>query len=269
MCNLLSTSPHPGVALSAVDTLNDLSSLVSNASKAVSLGAVALLTQLKGRKGDDFDGYIVKVLAKLAKAPPPMTAAAAPAAAAPPSSPPPSATAAAAAVASMSISDTGSFETFARAYDAAEAPEYCDQLLGSLRQTIFAACCKYGASNEAARDFLKRLQLEAFRNKEELVSSNMAVSAALVWTSAEVLRLGPGKTVEFCSLLNRILRERDPDLLTPACGVVRGINLLCVTRREPSKLRYPPGGKSHRGGGLPLLHAPFFTVGKKFRVPMY
>ena len=67
----------------------------------------------------------------------------------------------------------------------------------------------------------------------------------------------------------RILRERDPDLLTPACGVVRGINLLCVTRREPSKLRYPPGGKSHRGGGLPLLHAPFFTVGKKFRVPMY
>ena len=269
MCNLLSTSPHPGVALSAVDTLNDLSSLASNASKAVSLGAVALLTQLKGRKGDDFDGYIDKVLAKLAKAPPPMTVAAAPAAAAPPSSPPPSATAAAAAVASMSISDTGSFETFARAYDAAEAPEYCDQLLGSLRQTIFAACRKYGASDEAARDFLKRLQLEAFRNKEELVSSNMAVSAALVWTSAEVLRLGPGKTVEFCSLLNRILRERDPDLLTPACGVVRGINLLCVTRREPSKLRYPPGGKSHRGGGLPLLHAPFFTVGKKFRAPMY
>lgn len=97
----------------------------------------------------------------------------------------------------------------------------------------------------------------------------MAVSAALIWTSAEVLRLGPGQTIEFCSLLNRILRERDPDLLAPACGVVRGINLLCVARREPSKLRYPPGGKSHRGGGLPAQHAAFFTAGKKFRVPMY
>jgi hypothetical protein len=26
---------------------------------------------------------------------------------------------------------------------------------------------------------------------------------------------------------------------------------------------------SHRGGGLPLAHLPFFTEGKKFRVPMY
>ena len=168
----------------------------------------------------------------------------------------------------MSISSAAEFETFVRAYDAAEAPEFCDQLLGFLRQTIFAACRKYGASEEAARDFLKRLQLQTFSHKEEL-ASNMAESAALIWTSAEKLRLGPGNTVEFCSLLNRILRERDPDLLAPACGVVRGINLLCVTRRDPSKLRFPPGGKSHRGGGLPAAHAPFFSGGKKFRVPMY
>ena len=33
--------------------------------------------------------------------------------------------------------------------------------------------------------------------------------------------------------------------------------------------RYPPGGESHRGGGLPLQHVPFFTVGLKFRVPMF
>ena len=26
---------------------------------------------------------------------------------------------------------------------------------------------------------------------------------------------------------------------------------------------------SHRGGGLPLAHLPFFTEGKKFHVPMY
>jgi hypothetical protein len=172
------------------------------------------------------------------------------------------------AVSSVGINDADAFNSFVRTYDCTEAPEFCDQLLGSLRQTIFAACRKYGVSEDATRDFLKRLQMQSFSHKEEL-TSNMANSAALIWTSNELLRLCPGKTVEFCSLLNRILRERDPDLLAPACGVVRGINLLCVTRRDPSKLRYPPGGKSHRGGGLPLLHVPFFTAGKKFRVPMY
>jgi hypothetical protein len=281
MCELLSSSPHPDVALAAVDSLNDLTSLADNASKAVSLGAVALLTGLKGRKGERFDGFIGQVLAKLATAPQPSSAAAAAAAAASPaaalpSSPPPAPTAAApsplpspsASSEVTSVSDAGAFAAFARAYDAAEAPEFCDQLLSSLRLTIFAACRKYGASEDAARDFLKRLQRQAFKHEEEL-ASNMAVSAALIWTSAEQLRLGPGKTAEFCSLLNRILRERDGDLLAPACGVVRGINLLCVTRRDAAKLRYPPGGRSHRGGGLPAAHLPFFTAGKKFRVPMY
>ena len=273
MCSLLSTSPHADVALAAADTLNDLCGLASNASKAATLGAVALLTPMKGCKGAKFDDFIGRVLAQLAKAlPPPMADAATPAAATSSSQPllqpTPPVTSVAACVASMGISSAAEFETFVRAYDAAEAPEFCDQLLGFLRQTIFAAGRKYGASEEAARDFLKRLQLQTFSHKEEL-ASNMAESAALIWTSAEKLRLGPGNTVEFCSLLNRILRERDPDLLALACGVVRGINLLCVTRRDPSKLRFPPGGKSHRGGGLPAAHAPFFSVGKKFRVPMY
>jgi hypothetical protein len=82
MSTLLSTSPHPEVALKAVDTLNDLVSLASNASTAVSLGAVTQLTKLKGCKGAKFDGYIVRVLEKLAQAPQPAKAAATPPAAA-------------------------------------------------------------------------------------------------------------------------------------------------------------------------------------------
>ena len=169
---------------------------------------------------------------------------------------------------SSSISGAGAFPAFLRAYTAAAAPEFQDQLMSSLRLTIFAACRKYGASEEAAAAFFKGLQAEAFKHKEELLE-NIAESAALIWTSAVKLRLAPGHTIEFCSLLNRILRDGDPDLLQPSCCVVRGINLLCVTRSEPSKMRYPPGGMSHRGGGMPLTHLPFFTEGKKFRVPMY
>jgi hypothetical protein len=76
MCSLLSTSLDPDVALTVVDTLNDLCTLSSNAIKAVSLGAVALLTQFKGRYGDTFDGLISHVLAKLATVPRPAEAAA-------------------------------------------------------------------------------------------------------------------------------------------------------------------------------------------------
>jgi len=169
----------------------------------------------------------------------------------------------------MSImSDADAFATFARAYEATDTPEFPHQLARSLQLIVFAACRKYGASEDAARAFFKGLQAQAFQHKEELLE-NMAVSAALIWTSDIKLRLGAGNTIEFCSLLNRILRERDPDLLPPGCGVVRGINLLCVTRREPSNMRYPPGGKSHRGGALPAQHLSFFTEGLKFRVPMF
>ena len=54
-------------------------------------------------------------------------------------------------------------------------------------------------SEEAARGFFKRLPRQAFKHEEEL-ASNMPVSAALIWTSAEQLRLG------------RILHKRDGDL---------------------------------------------------------
>jgi hypothetical protein len=61
MCSLLSSSTEPAVASAAVVTLNDLTGLADNCRTAVSLGAVALLTQLKGRKDDKFDQFIRRV----------------------------------------------------------------------------------------------------------------------------------------------------------------------------------------------------------------
>jgi hypothetical protein len=92
-----------------------------------------------------------------------------------------------------------------------------------------------------------------------------------------VLNLPNGRTTEFCSILNRILRDLDEVLLPSACIIVRGINALCVMRRDPLKLKYPPNGVSFRGGCLPPEHvvqvngkpSPFFVKGKKYRVPMF
>jgi hypothetical protein len=172
------------------------------------------------------------------------------------------------ALAVPSVSGGDAYALFVAAYDASLAPQYPDQLLAAVRESIFALCRKLRVSEAEVVRYFKDIQAEAMEHKDELLDS-IAESAVLIWTSAKRLTLAPGKTVEFCSLLNRILREHDPDLLPPACVVVRGINLLCVMRRDETKLLYPPGGESHRGGGLPLQHVPFFVTGKKFRVPMF
>jgi hypothetical protein len=160
------------------------------------------------------------------------------------------------------------YALFVAAYGGSQAPMYPDQLLAAVRETTFAFCRKFRVGEAEAVRYFKEVQAEAVGHKDELLDS-IAESAVLIWTSAKRLTLAPGTAIEFCSLLNRILREHDPDLLPSACVVVRGINLLCVMRRDESKLLYPPGGESHRGGGLPLQHVPFFAPGKKFRVPMF
>ena len=66
MCNLLSSDYVP-VVFEAASTLNCLSSLADNARRAVSMGAVALLLQLKARSGGHES--IDEVLAKLAEVP--------------------------------------------------------------------------------------------------------------------------------------------------------------------------------------------------------
>jgi hypothetical protein len=172
------------------------------------------------------------------------------------------------AVAVPSFSGGGAYALFVAAYDASLAPMYPDQLLAAVRETTFAFCRKLRVGEAEAVRYFKEVQAEAMEHKDELLDS-IAESAVLIWTSAKRLTLAPGTTIEFCSLLNRILRENDPDLLPSACVVARGINLLCVMRRDESKLLYPPGGESHRGGGLPLQHVPFFAPGKKFRAPMF
>jgi hypothetical protein len=173
-----------------------------------------------------------------------------------------------AAVSSLSHSGCDAYTLFLAAYDAAQAPQYPDQLLAAVRKTTFAFSRKMRVGEAEIDRYFREVQAEALEHKDELQDS-MAESAVLIWTSAKRLTLQPGSTIEFCSLLNRILREHDPDLLPSACEVVRGINLLCVTRHDETKLLYPPGGESHRGGGLPLHHVPFFVVDKKFRVPMF
>ena len=73
MCNLLS-SGHVQRALTAANTLEYLCSLADNARRAVSVGAVALLLQLKARSGgNESIDHLLAQLAQVPTVPPPIS----------------------------------------------------------------------------------------------------------------------------------------------------------------------------------------------------
>jgi hypothetical protein len=161
--------------------------------------------------------------------------------------------------------------SFKRLYDAAECPELQHELFSSMHAFIMGMCERHSVPAAAGKDLFHRLQGESFENPKELLSQ-VQVAATRIWTSTQKLQgAGVDKAlhVEFCSLVNRALRDDAADVMPHLVVIVRAINALCIVRRESSSLKFPPDDLSHRGGALPLQHHSFFTVDKKYRVPMY
>jgi hypothetical protein len=68
-------------------------------------------------------------------------------------------------------------------------------------------------------------------------------------------------------MINRALRDDAPAVMSSLAVLVRGINVLCITRRKPGELKLPPAMRTFRGGELPMQHVEFYRqrVGKKYR----
>jgi hypothetical protein len=161
---------------------------------------------------------------------------------------------------------------FKAAYDAAtEVIKHQHELFAAIHGFLLAMCCHFGVPVAAAEDLFKRLQEESFENPQELLSQ-VQVAASRIWTSTQKLQ-GPGVddllNVEFCSLLNRALRDDIANLMPHLVAITRAINALCIVRRDLKSLKFPRDAISHRGSALPRQHHSFFTVGKKYRAPMY
>jgi hypothetical protein len=160
---------------------------------------------------------------------------------------------------------------FKREYGLTECPELQHQLFSSMHSFITLMCDRHSVPPAAGKDLFHRLQGESFQNPEELLSE-IQVAATRIWTSTQKLQGGgvdKALNVEFCSLVNRALRDDDAHVMPHLVVIVRAINALCIVRRESASLKFPPNSESHRGGALPLQHHAFFTAGKKYRVPMY
>ena len=160
---------------------------------------------------------------------------------------------------------------FKRVHAGAECPQHQHQLFGSIHKFILHMCCRHSQPAASANDFFQRLQGESFENPKELLSQ-IQVAATRIWTSTQRLQ-GAGVdvafNVEFCSLINRALRDDDAEAMPHLIVIIRAINALCIVRRDEVSSKFPPNGVCHRGGALPEHHRRFFTAGKKYRVPMY
>ena len=135
---------------------------------------------------------------------------------------------------------------------------------------LFAA-----ADHAAATNMFHRLQRGVLEDRAGLVEALEDVPrlAQRLWTSDETIKIGVSgeeRAFELCELLNSVLREDNPQLLSAGLPLIRAIDSLCVLRGALPESRlpwWPVDSCCYRGGGLPDEHCCFFKSGIKYRVP--
>ena len=92
-----------------------------------------------------------------------------------------------------------------------------------------------------------------------------------MWTSSKKHRVA--SNMEFCSVLNAVIRADIAEEIEAAAIIFRSINNRRVQRKDGapdiSVQSYPPKGETWRGGGFRQQHRAFFESmkGRKYRVP--
>jgi hypothetical protein len=172
---------------------------------------------------------------------------------------------------------------FKAKYAVTSVPDFQHMMIGALHAIIMDHAGRHGISPHEAKDFFKKLQLEAFQKPQELLSevcvecssdvmccamtfAKVPYACQRMWTSP--LQLG-GR--EFCSLLNEAIRLDVPSIMDDVGLICRGLNSLCVERLRPEKKStvWPADNLLYRGSSLPDDKRSFFKVGLTYRCPMY
>jgi hypothetical protein len=171
---------------------------------------------------------------------------------------------------------------YKREYDEAVPISKAAQIVGEISRFIHVYCRVHGRTSESdaalAEAFADRLQQEAGAHADGGGGDLMApvrATAELLWTSTSKFRGMGEHEKEFCSLLNKAIRDDDEKLAAPTASLSRGINAMLVEGRGGEALPFPPGedgdepGTIYRGGGFDDSLRDFFTVGKAYRQPAF
>jgi hypothetical protein len=176
-------------------------------------------------------------------------------------------------VSSSQIVRPASFDVsnFKRHYLALKSVEHQHQLFAAVHALILGYCRMHGLDPARGEDFFRRLQREAFKKVDELLSEMDAASQRM-WTSKlELLDCGRAHKKELSAIINAAIRSDVAVLVAPAAQLARNINELVVTNtREAPAI--PPACVSFRGSCMPASALAFFAAvpGRKiasWRVP--
>jgi hypothetical protein len=174
-------------------------------------------------------------------------------------------------------------------YDETEASAEGFEILKQVHDLVHTFAQGKGLESKVAVDFFRAVQPDGA--KEALHETHHV--AVRMWSSDKQLPLATGGGIEFCSILNTIIREDSSatggdDQLRRAVTVARTMNKYPVSNRtSPARRKWPEGGGlsgssdemdiTFRGGGLPDERREFFDrlcssgnlKGKKYRSPMF
>lgn len=116
---------------------------------------------------------------------------------------------------------------------------------------------------------LQKEQLDEDKKRDDFLTEVPRVAQRL-WSSSEKLRLPNGRDVEFCSMINCLLREDNIAIMPQLASICQSINeLITKKQRKSGVASLPASNLLYRGGSLPDELQGFFSVGKKYRVPGY
>ena len=176
----------------------------------------------------------------------------------------------------LSTSTTKTFATsaFRREYITPNAaPRVHYQLEAAVDALVKSYAQRNGLLPAAAQAFFDILRTNALTaaigdggSAELLQASQLKFIAVRLWTSATTL----GER-EFCSILNDAIRDDAAATIRHAVTITHALNSFCVTRRQDSATptAWPASNITYRGTAMPKRHRTFFTVGKRYRAPMF
>lgn len=162
---------------------------------------------------------------------------------------------------------------FKRLYDEQAVVTFQDELFGALRGILRGYAALKGDTQDHADQLFGVLQQQAFNCRvwQSLVQCDhkeVAKIAVVTWTSASI----EGLRVQFCNILNFVLRQDSGESLRHAVVFTRALTSHLVNRnrgQQNASLMWPNDSLSHRGTNIPRAELGFFEKDKPYRVPMF
>ena len=117
-------------------------------------------------------------------------------------------------------------------------------------------------------NFFKDLEKQILSHDDGLTElvDEAPLACLRIWTSA--LTLTP-VGMEFCSILNAIVRNDKEKQIRAVMPIIRSITSLCALTRKGDVVTWPKDHTLYRGTGMPMEQLSFFKEEVKYRCPFF